>query len=817
MKPAPVPANDPERLSKLAEYAVLDTPAEADFDALTELAASLLGVPIALVSLIDANRQWFKARYGLEVPETPRDVSFCGHVVAAEAPLVVDDAWKDERFADNPLVTGEPRVRFYAAMPLRTADGFVLGTLCAIDHEPRTLSPAQERILRALAAQVVSLLELRRQARELKEQRHALAVFTSFFELSPDLCCTADPSLHFRELNPAASRVLGWSHEELRARPFTELVHPDDLALTEAEAARLLRDEASTTTFENRYRHRDGHWVPLAWTARVAEGVFFASAHDQTERRAREEALAERDAALAESEAGLRALFDALGEGVVMQPRDGMIAAYNPAAARILGLSGDQLAGRSSLDPLWRAVREDGSVFPGSEHPAMETLRSGQPLTDVIMGVYKPSAELTWISINTRPLRKSDQALPHAVVTTFRDVTRERAQAAHAQRLARQERLVTTGTLAAGVGHEINNPLSYVLSNIEFSLEEVRAIAGGSPSGRLKDLVEVLLEARTGAERVRRIVRGLRALARDDGPPVPTDVNAATEVAVNMAMHELRQRATVVVDLPPLPPALADESRLTQVLVNLLMNAAQAFTSSNPEVNRVTVGGTSTAETVAISVADNGPGIPPDILARIFDPFFTTKPIGQGTGLGLSISQSIVTALGGDLRCDTVPDQGTTFTVRLPIAAPQNAPNEAAPNRPQGSGGRVLIIDDNEFVLKALDRFLRRDHQVTVESDPRMALQRLMSGERFDVIFCDLMMPHLTGKDVFEQATKFDQELASRFVFITGGVVRDDLDAFLAEIPNERLEKPIALQNLRSTVRRFLGQDSGTLPPPREV
>ena len=175
MKPAPLPPDDEARLATLDSFAILDTPPEDSFDGIVKLAASLLDVPIALVSLVDVDRQWFKAHHGLAVTQTPRAISFCSHVVAERAPLVVTDACADPRFADNPLVTGEPHMRFYAGIPLRTQDGSVLGTLCAIDRRAREPSPQQLDALSVLASHVVSLLELRRAARQLRDQRQLAA------------------------------------------------------------------------------------------------------------------------------------------------------------------------------------------------------------------------------------------------------------------------------------------------------------------------------------------------------------------------------------------------------------------------------------------------------------------------------------------------------------------------------------------------------------------------------------------------------------------------------------------------------------------
>ncbi len=791
------PANETERLRSLYGYQVLDTPAEAQFDAIVRLAAQIVGAPISLISLVDADRQWFKARYGLDVPETSRSVSFCGHAVASGAPLEVNDAREDPRFSDSPLVVGEPRIVFYAGMPIITPDGFPLGTLCTIDLVPRRLTEAQRDTLRVLADQVVQLLELRKTARLLAEERRETEVYARFFSVTRDLKCTTDTRLAVHKLNPMWERSLGWNADELRARPLDSFLHEDDRPGLRAAVERLLRKTTATEQFENRFQTRAGGFRTLQWQA-VADGdTIFATARDVTVERENAIASARRDVALAASEQQLRVLFEGMDEGVVHQDATGAFIKNNAAAERMLGLSADELCGRSSIDPRWRCVHVDGSPFPNETHPAIQVLKTGVPQHNVIMGVHKPDGALSWISINSAPLFDQDATRPHSAITTFRDVTDERRAAELAERMTRQERLVTTGTLAAGVGHEINNPLSYVMVNTDLALEEVRTIAGGSPAGRLKGLVELLGDIRDGAERIRRIVRGLKALGREDGPPIPTDIASVLDISINMAMHEMRQRATLLVELDNLPEVTGDESRLTQVFVNLLVNAAQSFEAADPSTNKVVVHATRVGDTVRVSITDNGPGIPDTVLPRIFDPFFTTKPVNVGTGLGLSISHTIVT---GTLDCETRPGVGTTFHVTLPVSRPMPGAAEPAVQAPRG---RVLLIDDDDAVLRTLKRLLEPGHAVQSFNDPRAALATIQAGERFDVVFCDLMMPHLDGMELFSKVEAIDGDLARRFVFVTGGISDDTVRRFLAEVPNERLEKPFSTQNVRGLARRF--------------
>jgi len=516
-------------------------------------------------------------------------------------------------------------------------------------------------------------------------------------------------------------------------------------------------------------------------------------------RRIRLQAMAEREEAR-QNVQRLEVLFDAMAEGVVVQDNAGSIVSSNIAASEILGLTAEQMLGLTSVDPRWQCVREDVSPFPGDEHPAMVALRTSSAQRNVVMGVQKPDGALTWISINSVPSASAGDGGSHEVVTTFHDISQLKLAS---ERLAQQDRLVMTGTLVAGVGHEINNPLAFVMGNIDLALEELRAMSGLSPSARLSDLLDMLGEARVGADRIRRIVRGLRALSREDFALQPIELEPVVETSISMALHELRLTATVSVELVGLPPVLADESRLTQVLVNLLVNAAQAFETADPTRNRIVVRGCVMPDgRVRLSVADNGPGVPLALASRIFDPFFTTKPVGEGTGLGLAVSGGIVLALGGELTLESTPGMGATFHVTLKPAHTRTA--DVRPDAVIGAGprGQILVIDDDNAVLATLSRVLSREHDIVALDDPRVAQAMLESGRPFDVIFCDIMMPHISGEALYKSIHASNPDLADRFVFITGGATRASIRAFLAKVSNDVIEKPFVMQDLLAMARR---------------
>ena len=224
---APLPPNEPERLAALREAGLLDTPPEQVFDDIVQLASEICDTPISLVSLVDEHRQWFKAKVGLAATETSRDVSFCAHAILQPKDLfIVPDAQRDPRFRQNQLVVGEPGIRFYAGMPLVTAAGHSLGTLCVIDRRPRELTPAQMDSLRRLARQLGTHLELRRLSQRLVGAEEQLR---DLFENATDLIQSVAPDGRLLLVNRAWLNTLGYRASELASLTIFDVIHPDCL------------------------------------------------------------------------------------------------------------------------------------------------------------------------------------------------------------------------------------------------------------------------------------------------------------------------------------------------------------------------------------------------------------------------------------------------------------------------------------------------------------------------------------------------------------------------------------------------------------
>ncbi len=376
------------------------------------------------------------------------------------------------------------------------------------------------------------------------------------------------------------------------------------------------------------------------------------------------------------------------------------------------------------------------------------------------------------------------------------------------EKLAEAERLAALGTLAAGVAHEINNPLTYVMANRDY----VAAAIGAHRAQDDARIREALAEMGEGCERIRAIVSDLRLLSRpSDEEEVGVDVRRVLDSSANVVMNEIRSRARLARDYGDVPPLRASAARLGQVFLNLILNAAQAIPEGSPLQNEIRLVTRAAARRVIVEVRDTGGGIPPEVRRRIFDPFFTTKPLGQGTGLGLSISYRIVSAMGGEISVESEMGTGTTFRVQLPVSeVTPSVKLLAARATPAVGRARILVLDDEATLGNVIKRSINKAHDVVAMTDPVAAVARIEAGERFDLILCDVMMPVRNGMEVYAAIAAYSPEQARRMVFLTGGAGNAALAAFLADPARVVLNKPFSIDALVERVRSSLASFEST-------
>jgi PAS domain S-box-containing protein len=415
----------------------------------------------------------------------------------------------------------------------------------------------------------------------------------------------------------------------------------------------------------------------------------------------------------------------------------------------------------------------------------------------------------------------------------YRDVTDKRELQTH---LAQSDRLSTMGTLAAGVAHEINNPLSYVLYNVQSLGDDLRDIGEamrrchaalcaeiGPASvkellGALQefispalfdDIAERLKDTISGTMRIKAITRALGTFSRVERTEVaPVDVHQAAEHAINMAFNEIKYRARLVKDFGTVPMVLASDGKLAQVFLNLLINAAHAIGDGHVEHNEIRIRTWSDGAHVFAEVRDTGKGIAPEHQGRLFEPFFTTKRVGVGTGLGLSICKTIIANFGGEITFTSELEKGTCFLIRLPCMPSTWAKGcddvqEPARVVPQ-LRGRILVVDDEEGIRACTERLLSRDHEVVTAASGEAAQKLLEGDRRFDLVLCDLMMPKMSGMELHAWLAQCDPGLAERVVFVSGGAFTPGASDYLKAVGNLRLEKPFDADNMRNLVSKLV-------------
>jgi PAS domain S-box-containing protein len=501
------------------------------------------------------------------------------------------------------------------------------------------------------------------------------------------------------------------------------------------------------------------------------------------------------------AEKSLRALLQGMPD-LVFVHRKGRLIYVNAAALRALGLGCDEVVGRSFRD----------SIHPDDHEAIAAHLRfadgeaSDSPTANRVRLLRSDGTFRTIEKVSIPILFEG--ALATASIgadVTESDEAREK--------LLLADRLAAVGTLAAGAAHEINNPLTYATIDAEHVLRQLRVfVAEKRAAGEAADvtdqlapLLDPLVQALEGLTRIREIVRNLMTFSQGTVESrALVDVRSVVESSIQMGLHEIVHRARLVRELGEVPPVEASEARLGQVFLNLIVNAAQAVPEGDSRKHEVRIATRTDEEgNAVVEVGDTGVGIAPEVLRRIFDPFFTSKQPGGGMGLGLSISLGTVKSLGGDIHVASDPERGTVVRVVLPPAKGWRAPNPPIPNLAAAADRKqVLVVDDDELVGEALDRALSGLAHVETTTEARAVLDRLGAGERWDLILCDLLMPEMSGMDLYREVLRVAPDAAASIVFMTAGAFTPRARAFLDGVQNDCLEKPFDLGKLRSLISR---------------
>ena len=641
----------------------------------------------------------------------------------------------------------------------------------------------------------------------------------SLLDQAADAFFVFDDDARILVVNRRACEMLGFTREELLARNIADLIPAEDLIATPLCLPELRAGKAVLSQW--RMRAKDGGSLNVELSARrLDQGHFLGIVRDVTARRRAEEALQR-------SEASFRTMIELLPDGVVVH-RGGRILYVNPEGVRRLGYTAsEELVGRAVAD----ITHPDDRAEVASRLARIAA--TGEPLELREDRFLKRDGST--VTAEVVALQMTFDGAP-AIVALSRDVTEQKQLQAQ---LAQADRLASMGLIAAGVAHEINNPLTYTLLNLERIVRELPDIRGAlvrvqseltAALGELaaaaileragvevateqaRILVDRASEAADGARRVAKIAGDLKVFARADSDErAPVSVNALMNKAIDIAANELRFRATIRRSYGDVPRVMANAGRLTQVFLNLVVNAAHAIEEGAPRENTVEITTRRHEGEVWIEVADTGRGIPREHLARLFEPFFTTKAAGLGSGLGLSICANIVRAHGGQIAVASDPGRGSRFTVRLPESDTIDTTEDAVPLPDSippppaiapARRARILVVDDERPMRTTLAALLSDRYDVVTADSGAAAIDVLKKDPAFDAVLCDLMMPEVSGVDVYAWIQSDAPALAQKVVFMTGGAFTSRARELLDSVPNRRLEKPFELSALSAALEK---------------
>jgi PAS domain S-box-containing protein len=817
--PPPLPPHEAARLAALRSLEILDTASEESFDELTALAASICQTPIALVSLIDEDRQWFKSRVGWTATATPRDVSFCAHTILERDLLIVPDASADERFANSPLVTSDPGIRFYAGAPLVTPEGHALGALCVIDRRPRELTAEQTQALRILSHQVVALVQTRRHLAELQQSEEALRAGEQRFRTFVDHAADAfflheEGTARVLDVNRRACESLGYTRDELIGMNAFDF-DPDH---TPARREDLLRQLAAgkTAAFESRHRRKDGTVFPVEVRAReFREGdrrFLVSLARDITERKRAEEALRV-------SEGRFRGTFENAAVGIIHTDAAGRFLRVNDKFCAIVGYSRDELLGKTFHDlthPDDMAVGRDsfaalmGGTLASYALEKRYVRRDGSPV---------------WVEIFVS-LQRDAAGQPKYAIAAVQDISerkrldgelRRAKEAAEAANRAKDEFLAT-------VSHELRTPMNAILGMTELTLE----------TELTDDQRQCLKTVKSAADNLLSIINALLDFAKIEAGKMELDeADFCLRAAVGDTLRALAVRAhkkgleLISHVRPDVPDGLiGDAGRLRQVLLNLVGNAIK-FTDEGEVVVRVELDGDPPPRVdevgLRFTVRDTGIGIPRDKQESIFRAFeqedtSTTRKY-EGTGLGLTIASRLVTLMGGQITVASEPGRGSTFTFTARFGR--------QPHQPERLVGRppvllrelpVLVVDDNATNRRILEEWLRGwQMKVVAVPDAVAAMDALWhgtaSGRPYPLVLLDARMPDADGLALAAKIRERAELSATRIVLLSSASRPGDLARLRELRVNGHLLKPVQQDELLETIYQAMSPGSGGAPP----
>jgi PAS domain S-box-containing protein len=851
---APLPADEPQRMMSLRKYDVLDTPPDQAFDDLARLASHICQTPIALVSLVDEKRQWFKSKIGMSAAETSRDSAFCAHTILHKDDVMeIRDAQADPRFVDNQLVTQDPHVRFYAGAPLVASDGHALGALCVMDRVPRQLTEDQLAALRALSRQTVAQLELQRQSRELANQnadrqwahtllrqqfvrvsagkqeterllavaeksRHALLSvledeklagesllksekrFRSLFEYAPDGILIGDANSTYLDANESMCRMLGYTHDELVGKNATHIIAGPETG----EIEPVLREIHSGANHHREWHfcRKDGSIFPADMIAKqMPDGNIITMVRDISERKRAEQSMLE-SAHFAQS------TIDGLSTHLCVLDENGTILATNTAWRKFAGPDATPAHGSNIGDNYLRVC--DAANGKDADHAAAFAAGIREVINDrckefsMEYPCHSPTEHRWFIGHVTRFPGDG----PRRVVVAHENVTEMRKLESQFRQAQKMEAI---GQLAGGIAHDFNNILAVI--QIQSELLKTEDNLSEQQSGLVD---EICMSVERGSALTRQVLLFSRQQALE---PRELDLNKSVNGVTKILRRVLGEDIELQLKYAMQPLyVLADPGMLDQVLMNLAVNARDAMRNGGKlliETSAVEFDESIREQSVqarpgsfvCLNVTDTGTGIPPEILPKIFEPFFTTKEAGKGTGLGLATVFGIVQQHKGWINLYSEVGRGTAFNIYLPRLEkiPEHKKEQPGLTAVRGGHETILLVEDDAFLRASVLKTLMQLGYRVLEAVNGVEALEIWRRQKDEIrlVLTDMLMPGgINGKQLGERLLQDNPKL--KVIYASGYTAEIAGKDFRLKDGVNFLTKPFQAQKLARIIRENL-------------
>ncbi|MEH2005330.1 hybrid sensor histidine kinase/response regulator [Nostoc sp.] len=807
--------NEAARLEALRQYQILDTPPEETFDDLAFLAAQICNTPIALINLIDANRQWFKAKVGLDVQEMPRDTGFGSICMESGEVLIIPDTLVDERFATNSLFSyAELCVIFYAGVPLLAPGGEAIGTLCIVDRVPRQISSKQVEALQNLSRVIVRQLEFRRNLVELasikqkyKEAQEALhqseSTLGSFFNSSPMMMGIAellDNDIRHISDNPATAKFFGLTPEAMQNRLAPEMGATDKRVSEWIHHYRQAERTQSPVKFEYSDDTPQGQrWVSATVSAIAvscgSRPQFAYVAEDITERKQIEQKIREQ-----------AALLDIVSDAIVVQDLSNKILLWNKNAEKLYGWKSEEAIGKQSDELL-------STEFLSQNLEVCQTVLKDRYWQGEFQKTSKSGKKLI---IESRWTLINDQhSQTKSILTVDTDITQKKQQE---KKILHAQRMESIGTLASGIAHDLNNVLSPILMSVHL----LKAKTDDQQINQMLSIIES--NAKRGADLVKQVLLFARGIEGDVQGQVATRQHTLLQVKhLILEMEQIisqtfpKSIAVCIEIQEELLPICADSTQLHQILINLCLNARDAMPTGGTltiSAENIWIDETyasmhieaTVGAYIVLTIADTGLGINSEILDRIFEPFFTTKELGKGTGLGLSTVMGIIKKHGGLIKVSSCVGKVTKFKVYLP--AVNQVPIQLLEDIeiPTGSGECILIVDDEAAIQEITKTSLENYNYTAITASDGMEALAIYAQhkDKISAAIIDMIMSNMDGATTIRTLQNINPLLP--IIVVSGLATSEQVPIDKTSEHTAFLPKPYTTQELLKTLHAVISQ-----------